>query len=103
MIHFLIIILALITLLMIQHFIFAKKEKNIFDYTNTMIQSERNYYQKEREKLLDRLMARNFEELKTEQVREKAEPMKDEPDDLVPIEEIGEHEWRNIEENKEAE
>lgn len=97
MIYFLIIILALILLLVFQNFNFAKREKNIFDYCNTIIESERNYCQKERDKMLDRLMARNFEELKTEQVREKAEPMKDEPDDLMPIEDMGDSEWRKVE------
>ena len=97
MIYFLIITLTLILLLGIQHFTFNKREKNIFNYCNTIIESERNYCQKERDKMLDRLMARNFEELKTEQVRGKAEPMKDEPDELMPIEDMGDSEWRNVE------
>lgn len=101
MIYLLITTLSLIILLAIQYFTFAKREKNLTEFWTDMLSSERANNQIEREKLLDRLMARNFEELKTEQTREKAEPMKEEPDDLIPIEEMDDHEWRNVEENKE--
>jgi len=97
MTYFLIIILALIILLIIQLFYFAKREKNMIEFFNDMLDSEKAYYQTEREKLLDRLMARNFEELKNEQAKEKTEPTEEEPDDLIPLEEMGDQEWRNVE------
>jgi len=99
---YLIIILALIILLAVQHFIFAKREKNLTEFWSEMLDSETACYQTEREKLLDRLMARNFEELKTEEARGKPEETKAEEDNLIPVEDMEDSDWRNVEDDKEV-
>lgn len=103
MIYLLITILALIILLAIQYFSFAKREKNLTEFWTNMLSSEKANSQNEKEMLLDRIMARNFEELKTEQSREKSEPMEEKPENLVPAEEMTDNDWRNVEGKEEEE
>jgi len=102
MIYFLIVTLALILLLAFQYFNFAKREKSLVKFWSGVRDNERAHYQNEREKLLDRLMARNFEELKIEQHREKTEPLKEEPENIIPAEDMTEHDWKDAEAKEEA-